>query len=247
MRNRFSIALLLSVLISLGTPVHAQSKTGTIRGVLTDSQGAVMPRQKVVIKPANAEEGDKAEYAVTDFNGTFEFSKLPFGKYLLEFTMPGFEGGFRKQVSVTAAHPTAADVVFPMEPCGDVDLSDPAITDKEKGEIVRQMLAVYLPKNAADTKPNLSTDNIKTEWVGEFQPQFTLMTQTEINGRGQTKEFPYVRISELKIKQGCVAATLADLVAVPSNRVLMSGGAKTYEFRKIGNHWLGKVLMSIVF
>ena len=246
MKKRF-LRVLLS-LFSLCISVFAQSNTGTIRGVLTDSQGAAMPRQKVVIKPANAEEDDKVGYAVTDFNGAFAFSKLPFGRYLLEFTMPGFEGGFRKQVSLTAEHPTAADVAFVMEPCGDVEVSEPAsISDKEKGEIVRQMLAVYLPKNASDTKPNLSTDNIKTEWVGEFQPQFTLMTQTEINGRGQTKEFPYVRISELKIKQGCVAATLADLVAVPSNRVLMSGGAKTYEFRKIGNHWLGKVLMSIVF
>jgi len=248
MKNNFSVFLLLSLLISLGISVSGQSKTGTIRGVLTDSQGAVLPRQKVVIKPANAEEDVKAEYAVTDFNGAFEFAKLPFGIYLLEFTMPGFEGGFRKQVSVTTEHPMAADVTFAMEPCGDVDLSEPAsITDKEKGEIVRQMLAVYLPKNAADTKPNLSTENIKIEWVGEFQPQFTLMTQTEINGRGQMKDFPYLRISELKIKQGCVAATLADLVAVPANRVLMSGGAKTYEFRKIGNHWLGKVLTSVVF
>jgi len=115
--------LLLSILISLGISICGQTKTGTIRGVLTDSQGAVMPRQKIVIKTANAEEDDKARYAVTDFSGAFEFSTLPIGKYLLEFTMPGFEGGFRKQVSLTVEHPSAADVVFVMEPCGDIEAS----------------------------------------------------------------------------------------------------------------------------
>jgi hypothetical protein len=248
MKDKFSMFLLLSILISLGISICGQTKTGTIRGVLTDSQGAAMPRQKIVMKTANAEEDDKARYAVTDFSGAFEFSTLPIGKYLLEFTMPGFEGGFRKQVSLTVEHPSAADVVFVMEPCGDIEASEPAaVTDKEKGEIVRQMLAVYLPKNTVDTKPNLSTDNIREEWVGEFQSQFTLLPQEEINKRGQTKEVPYLRISGLKIKQGCAAATLADLVTTIGNRVVMSGGAKTYEFRKIGNHWLGKVLMSVVF
>jgi len=240
--------LLLPMLISLGVSIYGQSKTGTIRGVLTDSQGAVMPGRKLSIDKTTSAEGEKAKYVVTDANGAFQFSELPFDTYLLEFTMPGFEAGFKKQVSITADHPVAGNVAFVMEPCGDVDPNQLAsVTDKEMGEIVRQMLVAYLPKGLDDTKPALSSENIKPEWVGEFTAQFTLMTQAEIDRRSQSSEFSYLKIAGLKTKEGCVAANFADLVALPRNRILMSGGVKTYEFRKIGNHWLGKIVTSVVF
>src|SRR5262249_8402504 len=147
MKQKVSKRLLFSALLSLSYFAFSQDRPpGTIRGVLTDSQGAAVPAQKIVIRAATAEEDAKTAYTITNLDGAFEFRGLPFGTYFLESSIPGFEGGFKKRVNITAKDPVANDVQFIMEPCGDVDAGEPTtVTDKEKGEMVRQMLVVYLP------------------------------------------------------------------------------------------------------
>ena len=247
MKNKLFCFPLLTVILALCIPIAGQSKTGTVRGVLTDMQGALLPGALLSIRKANPLEANDPIYAVTDPFGVFTFSNLAFGKYVLEFTTPSFEAGFKKRITITADQPVASNVAFVAEPCGDVDADKAALTDKEMGEIIRQMLQVYLPDETHLKKANLSTENIKPEWMGELKQQFILMTPTEVEKLSQTRKVAYIKVTQLKAKNGCVAANLADLLTLHSDQVLLSGGTKTYEFRKVGDHWVGKILLSMVF
>ena len=134
-----------------------------------------------------------------------------------------------------------------MESCGDIDPSEPnSVTDSDKGEIVRQTLTRYLPKNRDAPKPAVSTENIKLEWLGDYKVKVAFMRQAEINMRGEIKEFPYLKFTELKIKGGCVEATISELVALPKDRFLVDYASMTYEFRKIDGHWIKKLFSRIL-
>lgn len=236
-----------AVFLSLAFSISGQQKTGSVRGVLTDMQGAALPFARLSIRKASPLEANDPIYTVTDPFGAFAFSDLPFGKYLLEFTVPSFEAGFKKRVTITADQPVANSVAFAEEPCGDADAEKTPLTDKERGEIIRQILAVYLPDDTHIKKVTLSTENIKPEWLGEFRQQFILMTPLELEKLSQTRKVAYIKVTPIKTKEGCVAANLADLLTLNSAQVLLSGGIKTYEFRKVGDRWIGKTLMSVVF
>jgi hypothetical protein len=177
-------------------------------------------------------------------NGEFYFSDLPFGIYMLESRFPGFDAAFKKRVEISSDHPALSGVVFLMEGCGDIDPSEPnSITDSDKGEIVRQTLTRYLPKNRDAPKPAVSTENIKLEWLGDYKAKVAFMRQSEINRRGEIKEFPYLKFSELKIKRGCVEAKISELVALPRDQFPVDNSSMTYEFRKIDGHWVKELLI----
>ena len=75
------VALLLPVVLA------AQAVTGTILGVITDSQGAVMPGATVTL--TNTGTG-QVRAITTDSNGEFTAPSLPTGKYSVKAELSGF-------------------------------------------------------------------------------------------------------------------------------------------------------------
>jgi hypothetical protein len=235
----FPLILVLAEIICAQQP---RTGTGEVRGVLTDPYGALVPQAKIVANRKNATTEEKGRTAISNVDGEFYFSDLPFGVYMLESRFPGFDA-FKKRVEISSDHPTLSGIVFLMEGCGDIDPSEPnSVTASDKGEIVRQTLTRYLPKNPDAPKQVVSTENIKLEWLGDYKAKVAFMRQSEINRRGEIKGFPYLQFSELKIKGSCVEATISELVALPKDRFLVDNASMTYEFRKIDGHWIKRLL-----
>jgi hypothetical protein len=87
MRRKLTCLVMLFYLaISTGT-LHAQSRTGTIFGVVRDPTGGVLPGAAVA---ATEEATTVSRETVSDGSGRFEFALLPIGRYTIKVTLSGF-------------------------------------------------------------------------------------------------------------------------------------------------------------
>src|SRR3954468_8455903 len=78
----------LSVLLGLFSGVAAaQSRAGTLFGIITDSSGAVLPGAAVV---ATDEETGASRETPADTQGRYEFTLLPIGRYTIQVRLQGF-------------------------------------------------------------------------------------------------------------------------------------------------------------
>ena len=84
----FLLAFALSVLIA--PPAIAQVDTGAIRGTVTDASGGVLPGATVTV----THEGQGFTLTgVTREDGTYIFTPIRTGAYILEVEFPGFRNG----------------------------------------------------------------------------------------------------------------------------------------------------------
>jgi hypothetical protein len=81
-----SLALAALVVFSLMAP-GGQAQTGTIRGVVFDPTGAVMPG--VAVNATRVATGDITR-AITNESGAYTFANLPTGTYEVAAGLPGF-------------------------------------------------------------------------------------------------------------------------------------------------------------
>ena len=89
-RRRFLFPLLLSLvlLVATGAIASAQSIYGNIRGLLTDSSGAILPGAKVTL----INEGTSAQRSATSSTvGEYVFSDVIPGTYTVAVEAPGFK------------------------------------------------------------------------------------------------------------------------------------------------------------
>ena len=92
--QKISILALAAVFVCGG--LHAQQSTGTIKGVLTDDSGAVIPAAPLVISGNGANRA-----AQTQADGTYTVNGLAPGQYSVKVSFPGF-APVSKVVDVTA-------------------------------------------------------------------------------------------------------------------------------------------------
>ncbi len=85
--SRSFLAVWMLALVALGGVASAQSRTGTVFGVVTDSTGGVLPGATVV---ATEEETGVSRETTTDTQGRFEFTLLPIGRYTVRISLQGF-------------------------------------------------------------------------------------------------------------------------------------------------------------
>jgi hypothetical protein len=105
LRKRLVVCLpLLSLSLALALPAGAQVRiTGSITGVVTDAQNAVIPGAAVVLK--DEQTGVQRE-TVTNTSGGFSFPDLHFGTYQLTVTLSGFQTAVFNKVIVDASGTT---------------------------------------------------------------------------------------------------------------------------------------------
>jgi hypothetical protein len=106
MRKQRTLAMLLlccSVWVASFAPAFAQTITGSVRGLVTDPSGAVVPGAKVLVK--NVDTGIVTQ-TTTDRVGLYSASFLILGNYTVTTTVPGFgnisEGPFALQIDQIA-------------------------------------------------------------------------------------------------------------------------------------------------
>jgi len=86
-RTACYVIALLAVLLFGALPMFAQFDTGTITGTTTDSSGAVVSHAAITV--TNVGTGIQKNY-VTDENGNFVASSLPYGTYVVATSATGF-------------------------------------------------------------------------------------------------------------------------------------------------------------
>jgi len=98
--SKHSIALFMALALGFLFPIAAMAQvtvTGEIHGVVKDPSGAVVPGAQIELKDQAT--GITKE-AKSDAEGTFQFFNLPFGKYQVTVTMPGFQTAILKDVVI---------------------------------------------------------------------------------------------------------------------------------------------------
>src|SRR3954462_3248169 len=103
MKKILTFALPL-VLVFIGTAVQAQVTTGIIKGVVNDSNGAVVPNAKVTVTRKSTKESKTAQ---TSGSGTFEFANLPLSEdYSVAVEATGFKTTILTDVKVQLSQAT---------------------------------------------------------------------------------------------------------------------------------------------
>src|SRR6266404_814847 len=96
------VVLLLGV-FGMVLPGSAQFQNGTLRGVVLDQSGAVVPNAKVMA----TNEGTSVEASTTTTSvGVYTFPALLVGSYKLRVEVPGFKTYIRPGIRVLAAQVT---------------------------------------------------------------------------------------------------------------------------------------------
>jgi hypothetical protein len=86
-RKAFYAIALLAVVVFGALPMLAQFDTGTITGAVTDASGAAVPKAAITV--TNVGTGIQKSF-VTDQNGIFVASSLPYGSYVVAIRASGF-------------------------------------------------------------------------------------------------------------------------------------------------------------
>jgi hypothetical protein len=76
------------VVTSLLAPTYAQKTSGTIRGLVTDPSGAVVPSVTVIIRSDGT---GSTRTVTTNVQGEYVAPELPTGTYTIAVNAPGFK------------------------------------------------------------------------------------------------------------------------------------------------------------
>src|SRR5262245_59702352 len=113
------LTLILALVVSLAE-VHAvwalpARATGTLRLVVRDPSGAVIPNASVDVRPTDAALKDLPPVAVTsDGQGVATVANLPPGRYTIAVSFPGFETRTLTDVRIRSGE-NRRDVTLPIE------------------------------------------------------------------------------------------------------------------------------------
>ncbi|HSO23330.1 MAG TPA: carboxypeptidase regulatory-like domain-containing protein, partial [Chondromyces sp.] len=139
MRNRrfaFVVVLVLGLALQ-ALPAAAQGKTtGSIRGLVTDQQGGVLPGVTVIAISDALIGGRQA--TITTAEGSYRFPSLPPGMYEIEARLDGFQPVLQQNVQLGLGRNINVDLVL-----GDITISDEIV-------VVAESSQVSVVSNAAD-------------------------------------------------------------------------------------------------
>ena len=108
--NKFMRAVsLLSIAVIFSMAIFAQSNTGSITGVVTDQNGAVVPNATVTVTNQGTNE---KRTVTTDPHGRYDVPSLPTGIYTIEATGTGFQPRSIKDLNLAVGERARADISF---------------------------------------------------------------------------------------------------------------------------------------
>ena len=110
MRNSMRMLGVLMVLVALATSAVGQT-TGSIRGVITDTEGSVLPGVTVTV--AVPDRGT-SRTTVTNESGRFAFPALTVDTYQITATLEGFQEQILEDVRVGIAGTVALEIQLPL-------------------------------------------------------------------------------------------------------------------------------------
>lgn len=170
---------LLSIAFILSAAVFAQSNSGSITGVITDPNGAVVPNASVSVTNQGTNERRTVQ---TDSDGRYEVLALPTGIYTVEASANGFQATSVKDLRLAVGEKARADVTMIVTGVDAVvTVIDQTRTDTETatiGDTIASERVADNPINGRDFTQLLSTVPGSVQTTNQFQ--------TSINGIAST-------------------------------------------------------------
>ncbi len=94
-RAIISLLVVLTLILCTSVAVHAQNFTASIRGTVTDEQGAAVAGADVKVTNADTQYSRTDK---TDKDGSYSFQSLPLGHYTLSVVAEGFKGSEVREI-----------------------------------------------------------------------------------------------------------------------------------------------------
>ncbi len=107
MRRHFQGLGAALLLLLVAVPASAQKITATLRGTVTDPQGAAIAGAQVTVKNEGT---GLTRSALTNSAGIYSFAELPVGSYRVDVTYTGFKSEARSKIVLNVAETRAVDV-----------------------------------------------------------------------------------------------------------------------------------------
>src|ERR1700732_4791221 len=103
--RKATLAILLAVCLAVlfALPAGAQSLTGTVRGVVLDQQGQVVPNVKVTL---TSQDTDVESTTTSSGVGVYTFAAVPSGTYKVRAEAQGFASYLRTGIQVQSSQVT---------------------------------------------------------------------------------------------------------------------------------------------
>jgi hypothetical protein len=205
---------------------------------LVDPQGDVIVGSRVVLVPSDDTADPKAPVAAAldQGDGTYRFTCVPFGRYELVSTTPGFP---TKRVRLSVDTPREAhrlELVAGI-PC-DGEVGPPVIlNERDRVEILTDLL------RHAQGYPELSVlldENIDSLRRSRSVPaHLVVLSEKALLRRSRTRSINYIAISAVEIKGSCVVASYSISCAESGHLCTLCCESKTYTYRRVGERWQG--------
>lgn len=166
---------LLSIAFIFSVSVFAQSNSGSITGVITDQNGAIVANASVTVTNQGTNEKRTVQ---ADNEGRYEILALPTGIYTVEASGSGFQATSVKDLRLAVGEKARADVALSVTGVSAVvEVIDQTRVDTETatiGDTVDQARVVDNPVNGRDFTQLLATVPGSVQTTNQFQ--------TSING-----------------------------------------------------------------
>lgn len=145
MSRRLWVLTVTLLVPCLAIPLHAQTITGSLRGVVTDPTGAVLPGATVELTGEALIGGARAVTA--DQNGQYRFTALPPGAYVIKASLEGFKAVIREGLRVDVGRTYDVDISLEVGSLSEtvtvtsegplVDTSESAVTVNYNQEMIK--------------------------------------------------------------------------------------------------------------
>lgn len=231
--------------------LHGQTiNSGTITGTVADPSGAIVSGAEVVLR--NAVTGYEQK-SVTGDDGTFKVNNIPFNRYELVVTAPGFERTL-KEIDVRSSVPLMEDFTLPVASEStkfDVTAAAPLIeTDPSPHQDVDRSaflkLPTFNPANQLSDAITFSSGGIVADANGFFHPlgdhaQTSYIIDGQPISDQQNKVFstqiPANALQSMEIITGSPAAQYGDKSSLIVNATVRSGLGVSKPFGDVTASW----------
>ncbi|MDQ2921867.1 MAG: TonB-dependent receptor [Acidobacteriota bacterium] len=234
----FAFLILCSAISIASVPVKAQAlNAGTVTGVVTDPNSAVVPNATVTI--ANAVTG-YTRTATTDAEGAFRFSDVPPNNYQLKASAPGFSSE-QQSLTVWTSVPISVKIPLAVSSASEtVTITSDAAqalenistthTDVDQSSITR--LPVRSVGSGLSDVVTLAAPGVVADSNGFFHPlgdhaQTSYSTDNQPVSDQQSKAFstqlPPNAIQSMEIITGSTPAEYGDKTSLVVNAITKSG------------------------
>ncbi len=181
-----SLVLSCTAFMTIPSPLHAQTVTGTILGNVLDSSGATIPNAQITI--TNQDTGVVRETASTG-DGVYNVPSLQPGKYTVEAKAPGFTPAGVKDVVVNVSSNTRVDLTLELgQVTQQVTVSEaiPTIetTSSEVAQVMDEGIIQNIPLNARDLQQlSVIQPGVQQTYTSSFGKQVSVGGDRVANNR----------------------------------------------------------------